>query len=335
MASITKRNGKYFVQVRRHGHSQSRTFTQRRDAENWAKQLELDLERRDLPADPRKTLKGMTLAELIERYRDTVSVKKKAAKNEATCLNAFLRHEIAKKLVSQVTTKDFADYRDERLKTVKPTTLKRELTILQSVYNVAEKEWGLPLKLNPVEELGFSATLVKRDRILEKHELELIIQDAEKRSNKLILPVILFALATGMRQGEILKARWSDLDLKNRTLTISETKTGTPRRIPLTKKALEVLEGLDPSESKDGRIFSLKAELLKLTWKRILQRSGIVGLTFHDLRHTCITWLFDLGLHIGEVSTISGHKSWSQLKTYTNPKLSGIITKLDGQAKAA
>lgn len=79
-------------------------------------------------------------------------------------------------------------------------------------------------------------------------------------------------------------------------------------------------------------IFPLSAGLLKLTWKRILQRVGISDLHFHDLRHHCITELFEKGLHIGEVSQISGHKTWSQLKTYTNPKPAAILAKLDAVA---
>ena len=329
MASITKRNGKYFVQVRRCGHSQSKTFTQRKDAENWAKQLELELERRDLPTDPRKKLKDVTLGSLIERYRDTVSIRKKSGKNEQIVLNAFLRHDITKKPVVDVTTSDFALYRDERLQTVSPTTLKRELTVLQNVYKIAKKDWGLPLKHNPVTDLGFSAPVVRRDRVLQDGELELIVEDARTRKNPLILPIILFAIETGMRLGEIVAARWDHLDLKNRLLLIPETKTATPRKIPLSLKAMEILEGLDPLSDE---IFPLSAGLLKLTWKRILQRVGISDLHFHDLRHHCITELFEKGLHIGEVSQISGHKTWSQLKTYTNPKPAAILAKLDAVA---
>lgn len=217
MASITKRNGKYFVQVRRCGHSQSKTFTQRKDAENWAKQLELELERRDLPTDPRKKLKDVTLGSLIERYRDTVSIRKKSGKNEQIVLNAFLRHDITKKPVVDVTTSDFALYRDERLQTVSPTTLKRELTVLQNVYKIAKKDWGLPLKHNPVTDLGFSAPVVRRDRVLQDGELELIVEDARTRKNPLILPIILFAIETGMRLGEIVAARWDHLDLRKST----------------------------------------------------------------------------------------------------------------------
>lgn len=246
MSSITKRNGRYFVQVRRHGHSVSKTFTQRRDAETWGRQKEVELERGDLPTNPRKKLQGVTLGSLVEKYRDTVSLRKKSAKNERIALDAFLRHAMTRKQVVEVTTADFAAYRDERLKTVAPTTLKRELNILQNVYKVAKDEWGMPLKHDPVKDLGFSASLVQRDRRLQEGELELITQEAKARKNPLVLPVILFAIELGMRRSEILNMQWKHVDLRNRVLLIPETKNGYPRKIPLTNKALEILEGLDP-----------------------------------------------------------------------------------------
>ncbi len=326
MASITKRNGKFFVQVRRQGHSQSKTFQQRKDAEMWAKQVELDLERRDLPQDPRKQLKGMKLGQLVERYRDEVSPKKKAGNREQIFLNAFLRHGICRKDVADLKVSDFAKYRDERLETVTASSLKRGLVTLQNVFEKAKSEWGLPLKSNPVTDLKFSAQVVKRDRTLEAGELEAILDDARQRRNPCIVSIILFAVETGMRQGEIINMQWDHLDLKNRMLLIPETKNGTPRRIPLTRKAQEVLEGIDPVSD---YVFPVTADCLQQAWRRILQRVGIEDLHFHDLRHHCITGLFDKGLHIGEVSAISGHKTWSQLKTYTNPRPEQILKKLD------
>jgi len=326
MASITKRNGKWFVQVRRHGHSLSKTFTQKKDAETWAKQLELELERQELPQNPKEKLKGITLGQLVERYKSQVSPRKKSCKNEQIALDAFLRHDLCKKPVAGITASDFAAYRDERLSEVQPATLKRELTILQNVFEIAKKEWGMPLKTNPVAELGFTARVVRRDRRLQDGELGLIIEDAKQRRNPYILPLILMALETGMRRGELLEATWHNLNLRARTLFIPDSKNSEPRTIPLSLKAIEVLEGLDPTED---RIFPVNAGTVKTTWHRMMQKLQLPDLNLHDLWHECISNLFDRGLHIGEVSSISGHKTWSQLKTYTQPKPSSILAKLD------
>lgn len=325
MASITKRKGKYFVQVRRNGHSISKTFTLKKDAETWGRQKELELERGDLPTDPRKKLQGVTLGHLIERYRDSVSLRKKSAKNEQIALNAFLRHEIARKQVVDVTAGDFATYRDERLETVAPTTLKRELTIIQNVYKVAKDEWGMPLKHDPVKDLGFSASLVRRDRRLQEGELELIIEEAKVRKNPLVLPVILFAIELGMRRSEILRMQWKHLDLKNRVLLIPETKNGHPRKIPLTNKALDILEGIDPISE---RVFAISPNAIKLAWQRMAKKIGLDDLHFHDFRHEAVSTFFEKGLAIQEVATISGHRDWRSLKIYTQPKPENILKKL-------
>jgi hypothetical protein len=127
MASIRKRNEKWQVQIRRAGHRPiSKTFILRKDALQWARDAERQADRGDLPKDP-KVLRQLTLGDLVRRYRDSVSLHKAGYQNECIVFNAFLKHPICCKALAEVRTEDFAEYRDERLKTVKSTTLKRQL----------------------------------------------------------------------------------------------------------------------------------------------------------------------------------------------------------------
>jgi integrase len=327
MATITKRNGKYTVQVRRLGYpSSNKTFAHKKDAETWAKQKELEIERGELPTNHRTELKGLTIGELIDRYKDTVTVRKKGKGPEQYVLSAFLRHPLASKPVADITTEDWAKYRDERLQEVTPVTLKRQLAVIHNVYTVAKEEWKLSIKDNPLDKLALKAKPVRRDRRLQDGELERIIEDAKQRKNPLILPMILLAIETGMRRGELLAMQWKHLDLRNRTLLIPDSKNGTPRRIPLTKKAMEVLEGLDPVSD---AVFEISANAVKLTWDRMMAHLGIEDLHWHDLRHEAVSTLFEKGLNTPEVASISGHKDWRMLSIYTNPKPSNILAKLD------
>jgi integrase len=327
MATITKRKGKYRVQVRKNGTSISETFTLRKDAETWGKQKELEIERGELPCDPKSKLKGLTLHDLVVRYRDTVTPQKKSRKQETSALNKFLRHGICSKALADVATSDFSEYRDERLQTVTAVTLQRELATIHNVYTVASDEWGIPIKENPLDKLALKATPVERERRLREGELDLIIADAKARKNQLILPVILFAIETGMRLSEILGAEWRHLDLKTRTLRIPDAKNGTPRRIPLTRNAIEVLEGLDTDED---HVFPINSSTFKNTWLRMMDRLKIEDLHFHDLRHEGISILFEKGLNVPEVASISGHKDWKKLRIYANPRPADILKKLDG-----
>ena len=153
MATIRKRGAKWQVQIRRVGvRSVSRSFHVRKDAEAWARQTEVQADRCELPDDPR-ALQHVTLGQLVERYRDTVSVKKRGSEVERIVLAAFLRHSICRKRLSEIGPEDFAAYRDERLKTIKPSTLKRELSPLHNMFALASDEWGLPLRENPLDKV--------------------------------------------------------------------------------------------------------------------------------------------------------------------------------------
>jgi len=139
MASIRKRRGKWQVQIRRKGSGAvSRTFHVLKDAQAWARHMEARADRGDLPAHP-EALRGTTLGRLVERYRDTVSPRKRTHAAERAVLNIFLRHPICRRAVSDVTTVHFAAYRDERLKDLKPVSVKRQYRLAifrQSLQNL-------------------------------------------------------------------------------------------------------------------------------------------------------------------------------------------------------
>jgi integrase len=184
----------------------------------------------------------------------------------------------------------------------------------------------MPFRENPLDKVTLNFVRNRRDRRLQDRELELIIRETKKRKNPIVLPVILWAIETGMRRGEILSMKWKDIDLRNRVVLIPQTKNGTPRKIPLTDRAKGILEGLDPT---DDRVFPIAVENFKISWRRILDKIKIQGLTFHDLRHEAVSSLFERGLNTPEVASISGHKDWRILAIYTNPKPANILKKLN------
>jgi hypothetical protein len=151
MATIRKRRGKWEVQIRRAGlHPTTKSFHQRKDAEEWARNMEIKADRADLPSDP-KALQRITLSELVIRYRDSISFKKRSYDKERFFLKVFLAHPICAKYLSNISTEDFAAYRDNRLLSIKPLSLKRELAPIHNLFEVARYEWGLPLRDNPLD----------------------------------------------------------------------------------------------------------------------------------------------------------------------------------------
>lgn len=324
MATIRKRTHKWQVLIRRHTLSTSRSFLILKDAQAWARLMEAKADQGGLPPNP-KALERVTLADLVARYRDTITPNKRTALYERIMLNAFLRRPICSKRLSELRTADFAAYRDERLRVIKASSLSRELTPIRHLFEVARKEWGLPIQTNPLADLSIQGADQRRERRLRAGELERLLSAANLSRNPVLVPVVLFALATGMRRSEILAMRWTHIDLPAQALLIPTTKNGHARTIPLAPDACKLLSVTTPSQ---GRVFPISANALRLSWERLRKRAKIDDLHFHDLRHEAISRFFEAGLSTPEVALISGHRDARMLFRYTHPMRTQILAKL-------
>jgi integrase len=327
MATIRKlKSGKFEVQIRRKGFSPiGRSFLKRGDAEQWARHMETKLDRGDLPT-PIKVLDSYKLKDILERYRDEITIRKRSMETEAYILNAFIRNPIAKLTLAQITASHFATYREKRLKQVKPGTVNRELSIIKHALDIAEREWDIPLRQNPLLKIKKLKVNNARSRRLSEEEYHSLMQAVEETRNDLIKPLMNFAIETGMRRGEILRLEWADIDYEARTLFIPITKNGHNRTIPLTSRALEILKELEGNHN--DRPFPISDNAAKLAWQRLLKRSGIKDLHFHDFRHEAISRFFEHGLSVPEVALISGHRDFRMLFRYTHLKAEDVAQKL-------
>lgn len=326
MATIRKRNGKWQAQIRREGvGSRSQTFTLKSDAERWARQIEQEFDRHGFTVDL-KSLRSITLADLIVRYRDTVVIKKRSRDNETVMLNACLRQNWVQTPIGRVTAKLFSDYRDQRLQMCKPSSVRRELGVLQHVFTVAIREWALPIPHNPVANVAMPSPGPNRDRRLIGDEEQRLFKATEQCRNRFMPPLIELALETAMRRGELLNINANDIQPDERTLHIPQTKNGHPRTIPLTSKALSILDQIQPDTS--GKLFPMSPNAVRLSWGRLTRRAEIEDLHFHDLRHEAISRFFEKGLSVPEVALISGHRDPRILFRYTHLKAEDVARKL-------
>ena len=188
MATIRKHRDKFQVRIRRKDASPlTRSFSSYSDAKEWATLQERKADRGELGPD-RKELEKVTLSKLVERYRDEVVPMKKGGDVETVVLNAFLRHRICKKRLSDLSTADFASYRDERLKGgISGASLKRQLTPLRSMFKVAKAEWDIPLLSNPLSGLTLKAKDNRRERRLHAGEYDRLMGALAKTRNPLVL----------------------------------------------------------------------------------------------------------------------------------------------------
>jgi hypothetical protein len=169
MATFRKRKSRWQVQVRHQGRALSRTFAQKSDAIRWAKQTEAELDRIGLPSDI-GILKRLNLNQLLAKYSEQVLPRKRGGKNEAIIIEAFRKTSLASTRLSELRAEHFSDYRDIRLKKVKPATINRELGIVQHALETAKKEWGLPISSNPLKAIFKpKADQARQRRILGRH----------------------------------------------------------------------------------------------------------------------------------------------------------------------
>ena len=327
MATIRKRKNKWQVQVRRQDLPKpiSRSFHSKKDAEAWTREYERLADRGELPCD-RSALERITLGELVVRYRDSVTIKKRGAQTETIVLSAFLRHPICKQKLSVLQPSHFASYVKERLEVVASATVRRQLNPIHNMFEIAKDEWGIPIRQNPLDKVRLKVVDQKRERRLKDGEYNKIIHEASKCRNSSVIPIIKLAVETGMRRGEILSIKTNHIDTNKRTLLIPESKNGHSRCIPLSNAAMAILDSVRPSE---GVFFPISANAFRLAWERAKKRAKIEDLHFHDLRHEAISRFFEIGLTVPEVAMISGHRDASMLLRYAHAQTMLVHQKLN------
>lgn len=335
MASITKRKGGWCVQVRRKGYeARNKTFPTKSAALKWGREQEALMDGGKLPATT-APLRAKRLTDLIEQYRLTVSPHKRSSETEDLRLGRMAKDPISAKVLIDLTPADFAGYRDRRLKVVKPGTVRRELYLFANMIDTATKEWGYPFPTNAVRSIAFPIANDARDRRLEDGEAAILRSAIASSRNPFIAPIVELAIQTGLRRREVLELTWDNIDPVRRIAFIPTTKTGQPRTIPLTERAVAIIQALpcergNEGQPKDQGLFPISLNAFKQAWKRVQKRSGLADLRFHDLRHEALSRFCELGLSVPELSVISGHKDPRMLFRYMHLRADDLARKLSG-----
>jgi len=322
MATIRERGPyQWQVQILRKGQSpQYRTFNNKNDAEKWARSIEAEMDRGVFVS--RKEYETTTLSEALDRYEREISSKKKSHPIEKVYIRTIKKSFLSGRFLAMIRSSDIAKYRDDRLKEVSPTAVRHELALLSHLFTIARMEWGMEVLLNPVSLVSRPRPNAGRDRRLMEGELEKLLQVVPASLH----PIVIFAIETGMRRGEIAQMKWDHVDLKKRVLLIPETKSGEPRRIPLSTEAIRILSL--QVRRLDGKVWDLVDSSITSAFKSACKVAGIDDLNFHDLRHEATSRFFEKGLNPMQVATITGHKTLQMLKRYTHLKAEDLAEML-------
>ena len=322
MPSISKSHGMWRVRIRVHGLPQlSKVFKSKHDARIWADRTERAMQMGLLLPEH-----DCTLGELIERYGREITPTKRSGYKEILRVNKLSRHCIATIKLSNLNSNHIAQFRDERLKTVSGTTVVKDLSLLSLVIKTAITEWGFKLPSNPVVSVKKPKENRARDRRLVDDEYDRLLKECVKRKNHWFKPLVVVALATGMRRGELLSLEWKHVHLDKSWAHLPMTKNGDGRDVPLSRKALDELQALPRDIS--GVVFPISISALRGLWDRSIRKADLQGLHFHDLRHEATSRFFELGLNVVEVASITGHKDLKMLQRYTHLRAEDLARKL-------
>ncbi len=325
MAYIVKRGGSYFVQVRKKGVSKSKSFSSKTQAQNWATQVESEI-----LAGTLNTPSGKTFADAIERYKTDVSSTKRGERWEVIRLNAWLRLPFAYYKLDDVTTPVLASWRDNRLKMVQSSTVNRELNLMSALFEQCRREWQW-IKINPVHDVKRPSNPKHRERIFTDVERDLLCAELGfiesfpvETKQQIIAVAFLFALETAMRREEITGLEWSRIDLQQRFLSLPLTKNGDARQVPLSKRAIELLQRLKGF----AKPFPVDKDVLSTLFRRACVKAQVENATFHDARATALTRL-SKKLNVLELARMVGHRDIRSLQIYYRETAAELALKLD------
>ena len=263
-----------------------------------------------------------TLNEIKDEYLTYVrDVKKKRSWKRDEELLRPLSKLFGNKRLSDISTKDLEDFKLIRLNEVSPATVNRSLSVLRHLFNLA-KRWKKYYGDNPVSIVGMLEELNQVERILSAEEQSRLLDS----SIGYLRPIITTALNTGMRRGEILTLKWSDVDLDMNMITINQTNTKSKkqRKIPVSSRMRTLLLELKLQSGIQEYVFTdiqgRAIRTIRSAFQTACRKAGLDGLRFHDLRHTAATRMVESGANIVAISKILGHSDIKTTMRYAHPE---------------
>jgi integrase len=367
VANIERRVSKdkavsYRAKVRLKGAAPvSATFERKTDAARWAQQTEAAI--REGRYFKNAEAKRHTLGDLVDRYkREILPTKPKSAVDQTRQLDwwaARIGHmvlaDVTPAVLSQSKTDLSSGMQGDGRMTVatknprtgktttkpvaprSPATVLRYMAVLSHAFSIATKEWQW-LDDSPMRKVSKPKEPRGRVRYLSDDERDALLKAcAASRSADLHVAVVL-ALSTGARLMELMSLRWSQVDLQRGVITLTETKNGEIRSVPLTGKAMEMVterakvrrintDLLFPSKTNPQKPIDLHGP-----FSTALKHAGINDFRWHDLRHTTASWLAMNGASLPEIAAALGHKTMSMVQRYAhiaNAHTVGVIESMN------
>lgn len=320
----------YRVKVRLKGFPvQSATFARKTDAKEWAKQTETEIKqgRYFKTAEVKKH----TVHKMITRYLEDIKKRNPKRYGDVQGLLKWWDAEIGVYLLSDITKALIIEKRDKLLSTTSspnvekrtPSTVNRYMTALGHVFTMAVNEWEW-IHDHPMKKISKLPEPRGRVRYLDDTERANLLKACQEGENSYLYLLVVLALSTGARHGELINLRWQNVDLQRKVITLHDTKNKERRVLPLVHHAFELMQqhnkvkwvGSDlvfPSPLDTTKPWNSRS-----AWLTALKKANITNFRFHDLRHSAASYLAMNGASLAEIAEVLGHKTLSMVKRYAH-----------------
>lgn len=333
MANIEQRrssNGTltYRVKVRLKGQRPvSATFERLTDAKRWAQRTEAAM--RDGRYFRTAGSQRHTVADFIDRYlREGHVASLKSGKDRQRQL-LWWKVQLGHLSLSDLTAAAITEARTALLaKTgrqgapMSPSTVVCYLAALSHALSIAMRDWQW-IEDTPMRKVSKPRQPRGRERFLSDGERHALLAACEQSTSLMLYPVVVLALSTGMRRGEIMGLEWRQIDFQAQQIRLTATKNGTSRSVALTGHALAQIQKLFKVRCLDSDlVFPGKNKTtpvdLKKPWTTACRRAGLTDFRFHDLRHSAASYLAMNGASTIEIAAVLGHKTLQMVKRYSH-----------------
>lgn len=351
MATLTVRpnadgSKSYRVEIRLKGHpTQRATFERLTDARRWAQATEAAI--REGRHFKTTEAKRHTLAELVDRYAlEVLPTKKGKTQGPQVTQLSWWKAELGTYALADVTPALLAQYRDKLASGTtargvhrSPATINRYLAALSHAFTIAVKEWGW-VDDNPLRKVTKPREPRGRVRFLSDEERERLLTACKASTSPDLYHAVILALSTGARQQEILGARWAQVDLHRKVITLDVTKNGERRVLPLAGPALELLRErskvrrIDTDLVFPGRLHPDKPVDLRTPFESACKAAEITDFHWHDLRHTAASYLAMNGASLAEIAEVLGHKTLAMVQRYAHlseAHTAGVVERMNAR----